>query len=162
MALFANLRDGRRNKKTVNGKLSPRFAKKVIRKTAKGNRIESYGNAKRAEKIWRRAYNAIPEPKNQFEQSVWLEIFLGDIFFSSQLYAEALPFFQSAYSNISGKGKSNPYVHLRLGACLLETGQHDEAIDHLWRAYQMEDRQFFRGTDLKYLDFLKGNLNLSM
>lgn len=161
MALLASLRNGRGRKKTVNGKLSPDFARKVIRKTAKGNRVESYGDAKRAEKIWRRAYDAIPEPKNQFEQSVWLEIFLGDVFFSSQAYAEALPFFQSAYSNISGKGKSNPYLQLRLGACLLETGQHKEALNHLWYAYEMEDGQFFRGTDTKYFDFLKSNVGLS-
>lgn len=162
MALFAKLRNGRRKNKTVNGKLSPNFARKVIRKTAKGNRVESYGDSKRAEKIWRRAYDAIPEPKNQFEQSVWLEIFLGDVFFSSNAYEEALPYYQSAYSNASGKGKSNSYLQMRLGACLLETGRHDEAIDHLWHAYQMEDWQFFSGTDAKYLDYLKNNINLSL
>lgn len=161
MALFAGLRNGRRKKKTVNGRLSPDFARKVIKKTAKGNRIESFGDARRAEKIWRRAYDAIPEPKNQFEQSVWLEIFLGDVFFNSQAYAEALPYFQSAYSNITGKGKTNSYLQLRLGACLMETGQHKKALNHLWCAYQMEDGYFFRGTDAKYFDFLKNNLSLS-
>ena len=141
--------------------LSPDLARKVIKKQQKEIGLRAMVMQNVLKKIWRRAYDAIPEPKNQFEQSVWLEIFLGDVFFSSNAYEEALPYYRSAYSNVSGKGKSNSYLQMRLGACLLETGRHDEAIDHLWHAYKMEDPQFFSGTDAKYLDYLKNNLNLS-
>jgi hypothetical protein len=52
-------------------------------------------------------------------------------------------------------GLGNPFLHLRFGQILFESGDHDLAADELIRAYMGAGDEIFENEDPKYLNFLK-------
>ncbi len=53
---------------------------------------------------------------------------------------------------------ANPFLRLRLGQCLLELGELNEAANWLAGAFLLEGNKIFDDDDPKYLDFIKSKL----
>ena len=99
----------------------------------------------------------MPEPKTDWEAATWL---LGTIGNANFLAGD----FEAGRDNLSTAmhcpgAIGNPFLHLRLGQCQLELGNHDRAADELARAYMAEGHRIFIGQDAKYLTFLKTRLD---
>jgi hypothetical protein len=54
---------------------------------------------------------------------------------------------------------ANPFLRLRLGQCLFELGELDEAANCLAGAFLQEGTKVFAADDPKYLVFIKSKLS---
>lgn len=108
--------------------------------------------AQALDKYWA-AFDLIPEPKTNREATTWVLVAIGDANFLNND-------FQAGVDNLSNAmhcpgAIGNPFIHLRLGQCQLETGNTARAADELTRAYAVAGEDIFSNEDPKYLAFLK-------
>lgn len=104
------------------------------------------------------ALNLLPEPRGDWEASTWLYASVGDAHFFKTDYAAAAEAFYQAFQ--SPNGMINPFVLLRLGQSLLETGDEPNATEYLLRAYMVEGRDIFDEENPKYFQFLESKVEL--
>jgi tetratricopeptide (TPR) repeat protein len=100
----------------------------------------------------------LPEPKQEWEASTWLHASIGDMLFLKGDYAAAANSFFDALNGPDAQALG--FVQLRLGECLYEGKQEEQALEHLLRAYMLEGTDIFAEEDSKYLDFLKARVEL--
>lgn len=98
------------------------------------------------------AWELVPEPKKDWEASTWILTAIGDCYFHLRDYKSARSVLEYAMRCPGGLG--NPFIHLRLGQVLLDTGETDAAADELMRAYMGAGKEIFAEDDPKYLEFL--------
>ena len=125
-----------------------------------GNEAEGEGDLDAALTAWEEALALIPEPRNAYVESVWLQASIGDVYFQRGDYPDAMEFFEDAMGNLSGEGVSNPFVLLRLGQCCLETRDEKRAAELLLRAYMLEGDAIFEEEDERYYDFLRAHADI--
>jgi hypothetical protein len=108
------------------------------------------GNIQEAGDRFVEAWEAIPEPKEQFHQTQILGIRLITFFRQTHQSANALkwtlilqPFYPPG--NIS--------VEVWLGQAYFDVGDLDQAYVHFDRVYAQMKTRMFKGEDPKYLDF---------
>ncbi|AIZ40976.1 tetratricopeptide repeat protein [Cellulophaga baltica] len=123
-----------------------------------GDAFAETGNYSDALTAYWNAYDLVPEPKTEWEATTWILVAIGDANF---LGAD----FQAGLENLSNamhcpNGIGNPFIHLRLGQCQLETGNLERAADELTRAYALEGEALFADDDPKYFEFLKTKITV--
>lgn len=102
---------------------------------------------------FRQAYELLSEPKEKWEASGWLLVSIGDCLFHLGRYQEAGNYFNKV---LKAEGElDNPFIWLRRGQCLYETGHQQEALDALVSAYMLGGREIYSEDDPKYFNFLK-------
>ena len=106
-----------------------------------------------AKKKYLEAFDLIPEPKEDWEASTWVTVALGDVYYFTEQYEDALNYYFHAMRCPDGLG--NPYVLLRLGECFFELGNLEQAQSHLLQAYMMEGDEIFEDEDPKYFNHIK-------
>jgi tetratricopeptide (TPR) repeat protein len=99
------------------------------------------------------AWDLLPEPKFEWEAATWVLAAIGDANFLGADFIAGRDNFGSAMRCPGAVG--NPFLHLRLGQCHLELGEHDRAADELLRAYMGAGSDIFKDQDAKYLRFLQ-------
>jgi tetratricopeptide (TPR) repeat protein len=104
------------------------------------------------------AVSLIPAPKHSHDISLSAFTALGEAYFFSGYYQDALAAFSEALK--SPGGVENPLLHLRRGQAYFENGDPDRAADSLTRAYALDGRDVFDGEDDKYLSFLATKIEL--
>lgn len=114
-----------------------------------------YKNA--LEKYWK-AYDLIPNPKTDWEATLWLLAAIGDANFLSMDFKAGIDNLVSAMHCPNGIG--NPFLHLRLGQCQYEIGNLEKAADELTRAYGIAGKEIFESEDRKYFEFLKTKIKI--
>lgn len=145
-----------------NAGISYELQEELNRAAEEGNRLSDEGRPKEAVRTWLNAYEKIPDPKNIYPQSWWFEASIGDLLFLVGAYAEAYPFFHKAMNNISGEGRTNPFVLLRYGQCLYELqGLERDILNSFISAYMLEGEEIFSEEDPKYFQFLASKIDLS-
>ena len=125
-----------------------------------GNIYFDNENYNKAITIWEKSLSLIPNPKNSYSESFWLETSIGDAYFLLGEYTKALEHFENAKGNIEENAYENPFVMLRLGQTLLENSINEEAKEYLLRAYMLEEEEIFKNENKKYFNFLKQNVKL--
>lgn len=103
-------------------------------------------------KYWA-AFDLIPEPKTSREATTWVLVAIGDANFLNGDYQAGVDNLSNAMHCPGAIG--NPFIHLRLGQCRLETGNTARAADELTRAYAVAGEDIFSHEDPKYFEFLK-------
>ncbi len=126
----------------------------------KGNSYIEDENYNKAITAWEEALSLIPNPKNAYSESLWLETSIGDAYFLLGKYTKSLEYFQNAKGNIQENAYENPFVMLRLGQTLLEKSRSGDAKEYLLRAYILEGDEIFELENEKYFNFLKQNVEL--
>jgi tetratricopeptide (TPR) repeat protein len=107
---------------------------------------------------YKKAWELVPEPKNDWEAATWLMAAIGDAAYLGGFKKTARDSFQYAMTCPSALG--NAFLHLRLGQILLDAEEPDEAAEELMRAYMADGDRVFQGEDSKYLDFLRTRANV--
>lgn len=107
---------------------------------------------------YQRAAGMIPEPKHQFDIALPVFTAIGEAYYYSGQYAQALEAFKLAMK--APGGVENPLTHLRLGQAYYELGDFDKSADELTRAYMLGGSKIFDGEDEKYLSFLSQRIVL--
>lgn len=138
--------------------LSQEIVDKIDELAEIGNDLFDDEKYQEAIAIWQKALSLIPNPQHIYGQSLWLEVSIGDAYFSLKNYAASLSFFQKAIANIEENGYHNPFILLRLGQSFLENNDTEQAKEFLLRAYMLEGENIFEGEDEKYFQFLQTNV----
>jgi len=105
--------------------------------------LEKYGDA----------WDLLPSPKEQWPAATWILMSAGDAHFRMREYQTAAELLFDALDCPDGEG--NPFLLLRLGQCMLESGQLDEAANALEEAFRLGGESLFEDEDPKYLGFVK-------
>jgi tetratricopeptide (TPR) repeat protein len=114
----------------------------------------------KAIKVWEQAFRLVPEPKNNFSQSLWLHSSIGDAYFLLHDFKQSVMHFFAAKSNIKENGYANPFIMLRLGQSYLEINDTANAKEYLLRAYAIGGKELFESEEDKYLNFLSTQVKL--
>jgi tetratricopeptide (TPR) repeat protein len=128
---------------------------KIAEVCAAGDALAGSGKYAEAIARYRTAWMLLPEPREQWTAASWIQVAIADAHFLAGEFAQAIAPLNAAL--LAGE-IGNPFVHLRRGECLLETGRRDEAIQELTRAYMGAGREIFQNEDPKYLNVLRGVL----
>ena len=107
---------------------------------------------------YNRAWELVPEPKNNWNAATWILAAIADACFLGGYRTSALEAVEYAMTSPGGVG--NPFLHLRYGQLLLDVGEKDRAADELMRAYMGGGTEVFEAEDSRYLDFLRTRANL--
>lgn len=142
------------------GELSETVLDKIDEICEEGSELFDEDEYKKAIKTWEKAFDLIPEPKNNYSQSLWLHSSIGDAFFLLGDFKKAAAHFFEAKSNIAESGYTNPFVMLRLGESCFEINDIENAKEFLVRAYMLEGKDLFESEDEKYFNFLRESVKL--
>lgn len=107
---------------------------------------------KAALKKFKKAFDLLPTPKDQYTIGTYLLSAIGDLFFIIQK-------FDWAISNLTAalefpEGKNNGFIHLRLGQAYYQKGDTDKAKIHLRKALDLEGEEIFEDESIIYLEFI--------
>jgi len=130
----------------------------IVRLCEAGNSHCDNDDFEAALEAFRSAAALLPEPKTDWEAATWVYTAIGDALFFLDDYTQALEALQIAV--VSPDGLGNPFIHLRLGQCHYELGNHTQAADDLTRAYMSEGAEIFQSDDPKYFEFLTTQIRL--
>lgn len=103
--------------------------------------------------VWQQALRLLPPPQAQWDAALWLHASIGDAFRAKGEIAAALDSFQNAAR--CADGAVNPFVLFSIGACNVDSGHEDVAVDPFLRAYMLEGEGIFEGQDLEYIKVLQ-------
>lgn len=117
-----------------------------------GDALASAGRYEDAIAEYNRAWEFVPEPKNQWNASTWILAAIADAAFLAGYRTSAREALE--YAMICPDAVGNPFLHLRLGQVLFDAGEHDRAADELMRAYMGAGVDLFAAEDVRYLTFL--------
>ena len=135
--------------------LVPEIYQKIEALSDKGNTFLDNGESKEAIDTWNEALALIPDPKTDWEASMWLHASIGDAYFHEGNFSAVKESFFNAL-NCPG-AHENPFIHYRLGQALLKLGETDKGIDQLLQAYMLDGDDIFLSEDggEDYLNLLR-------
>lgn len=119
----------------------------------RGEELADAGKIRPALSTFWKAYDLIPEPKNQYPAGTWLLVTIGDLNFQVQNYESGVKNLTLAKDFPEGEG--NPFLHFRLGQCQLELGNKDAALEEFLKAFEVEGEVIFEDEEPKYWNFFK-------
>jgi tetratricopeptide (TPR) repeat protein len=133
--------------------LSEKLHEEIKEYCAHGDVLAEAGQFKEALGAYNSAWKLIPEPKNQWEAATWVLAAIADAAFLGGFLQSAKQAIE--YGMTCPGAIGNPFMHLRFGQILLDSGEHDRSADELMRAYMGAGPEIFERDDPKYLAFLK-------
>jgi tetratricopeptide (TPR) repeat protein len=116
---------------------------------ASGYTLYDSGDYRQALHPFHQAWLLLPKPPMDFIESGMILTAMGDCHFRNKTYEQGKEKLEFALQ-CSGM-IDNPFIHLRLGQCLLELGIKGAACTHLSVAYQRVGRKIFEKEAPKYL-----------
>lgn len=136
--------------------LSDELHQKITMLCESGDAHAEQGRYSKALSDYWAAWDLLPEPRNDWQAATWILAAIGDANFLSGDFVAGRDNLSSAMHCPDAIG--HPFLHLRLGQCQLELGDHRRAADELARALILEGPQFFDDEDPKYLDWIRPQL----
>lgn len=138
---------------TKPNELSTLVHEKISALCAAGDALAGDQKYEDAVASYNAAWELIPEPKTTWNASTWVLAAIGDACFLGGYRTSAREALEYAMHCPDGIG--NPFLHLRLGQVLYDSGELDRAADELGRAYMSAGRDIFADQNRSYLDFLE-------
>lgn len=136
--------------------LSEELNNKIEQLVAEGNVLVDEDDYVSALDKFEDALDLIPEPKNSWEEALWIYASIGDMQVFTEDYESAAENFFNALN--CPDAQQNSFLHLRLGQALFELDDKEKALDHLLKAYEIDGEEIFDDEDHKYYEYLKANL----
>ncbi len=130
-------------------RLDPAIDKRIRQLCAEGYRCFDEGEQEQALRRFYQAWTLIPKPQTQYEISGWVLTAIGDAYFAKCNFSAGIEALRSAL--FCPKTAGNPFVHLRLGQCYLESHNGEEADRHLARALYSGGSELFDREAEHYL-----------
>jgi len=136
--------------------LSEELNKKIEQLVAEGNVLVDEDDYVSALDKFEDALDLIPNPKNSWEEALWIYASIGDMQVFTEDYESAAENFFNALN--CPDAQENSFLHLRLGQALFELDDKEKALDHLLKAYDIDGEEIFDDEDHKYFEYLKANM----
>ncbi|MGE0490962.1 MAG: DUF2314 domain-containing protein [Vulcanimicrobiota bacterium] len=95
------------------------------------------------------AYELIPPPLDGREETTWVLTAIGDVAFRSGEYDKAIEVLESALG--CPGGSADPFLRLRLGQSLYDSGVRQRGREELAEAYRQGGAELFEDEDERYL-----------
>lgn len=127
---------------------------------ARGDDLANLNRYKEAIAEYNKAWELVPAPKNVWEASTWILVAIADACFLGGYRTSAREALECAIGCPGGLG--NPFVHMRLGQVLYDSGEYEGASEELMRAYMGAGTEVFEAEDPKYLNFLSTRASLEL
>lgn len=119
----------------------------------RGEELADNGKIRPALSTFWKAFNLLPEPKEQYPAGTWLLVSIGDLNFMVQNYEGGVKNLTEAKKFPEGEG--NPFLHFRLGQCQFELGNKEEALKEFLIAFEADGEAVFEDEEPKYWNFFK-------
>lgn len=132
--------------------------RKVTRLSERGNKYMEAEEWDKAIAVFDEALELLPEPKSQWEATLWLNASIGDACFMKDDFVRAKEALFDALN--CPDGTANSFVLIRLGEVLYELEDMEGAKEYLLRAYMLEGKEIFEAEDPKYLSYLEEHFDL--
>jgi len=129
--------------------LDPALIHKIKTLCAEGYHLYDQGAFKDALRLFYKAWTLVPKPQTDNVEAGWVLTAIGDCYFRSEQWDQGRESLASALRCPDMMG--NPFIHLRLGQCLYESGKKEVAIEHLELAYMNGGSKLFQNEAPKYL-----------
>jgi tetratricopeptide (TPR) repeat protein len=100
--------------------LEPGTYEEIKRFSARGDELAAVKSYKEAIAEYNKAWELVPNPKNDWNASTWILAAIADAAFLAGYKVSALEALQYAMTCPGAVG--NPFLHLRLGQVLFDTG----------------------------------------
>jgi hypothetical protein len=134
--------------------LSRRLHQQIDALCAKGDDFANNDHFSQALAEYAKAWELLPEPKQECDAALWILAAIGDAHFRSGNWEGCRTALMEAAKSCDG-AIENPFMRLRLGQSLFEVGNLGEAANWMGMAFVMEGKKLFVNEDPKYLDFIK-------
>lgn len=131
----------------------------IQRFCADGDKLAANEEFEAAIAEYNRAWEIVPDPKNDWNASTWILAAIADAAFLAGYKTSAREALDYAMTCPDAIG--NPFLHLRRGQVLLDVGDEAEAADELIRAYMGGGLELFASEDARYLTFLRSRADLN-
>ena len=130
-------------------KISDKLTEKIKSLCSKGYVLYDKEQYREALRLFYQAWTLLPKPQTDHEQAGWVLTAIGDCYFKTEQWEQGKQSLTSALHcpNL----KDNPFIHLRLGQCLLELEGKENAQIYLRQAYNKGGRDLFQDEAPKYL-----------
>lgn len=113
-----------------------------------GYQLYDSGDIKSALRQFYSAWTLLPKPQAQWEEAGWILTALGDAYFAKGDFESGREALSSALH--CPKAPGNPFIHLRLGQCLFELGEFNDAQTHFQRVREGGGAELFAKEPRKY------------
>ena len=138
---------------TANEPLSSEVSDKLKHLCNQGYLFFDKGDTKAALRLFYQAWTILPKPQNQWLEAAWVLTALGDVYFAKGDYEYGREALLSALH--CSKAMGDPVIHLRLGQCLLELGQHSAAQLQFKQVLKNGGEALFKKENNKYFELLE-------
>lgn len=115
---------------------------------ARGYQLYDAGDYQGALRLFYQGWLALPKPQTDWAEAGWVLTAIGDSYFRLGRYRQGCEALHSALC--CPEIHRAPFVYLRLGQCLWELDETDEARRALHTAYRWAQEDIFKGEDGKY------------
>ncbi|MFJ7973568.1 tol-pal system YbgF family protein [Psychrobacillus sp. NPDC096389] len=129
---------------------------RIVSLCSQGDDLVNSFEFENAIKMYLKALDLVPEPKQNWEASTWIYTALGDTSYMNKDYDASKHFLFNAIN--CPDGIENPFIMLRLGETLYELGDVNKAKEYLLRAYILEGYSIFENEDDKYFDVIRSEI----
>lgn len=127
------------------------LTRQIRRFCSDGYRLYDNSDYRLALRSFYQAWLSIPKPQSDYEEAGWVLTAIGDTYFKLKHHEQAIESLISAM-HCPGGDKS-PFVYLRLGQCLWDTGRESEARKYLFKAYRLSNGgTLFEREDKRYIE----------
>jgi len=106
-----------------------------------GNEFADQGRLGEAVSQWANALSLLPDPKADWEAYTWLSASIGDARYQLGQFEQARHDFYDALNGPDGL--ENPFIHYRLGQCLIKLGDREAGLNSLFKAYMLDGENIF-------------------
>ncbi|HDS1710413.1 hypothetical protein [Pseudomonas putida] len=133
----------------VNLQLSQR----IVVAMESGNELQEKGTYQAALEKYKESWSMLPDPKEQWDLSHWIEKCNSEVYLKQQDYESAKIW---ALKAVELKPPRETSSFIILGACFLGLGEERYAFNEMKKAFDMGGERAFKGFDKKYLAFFAG------
>ena len=130
-------------------KLTASIREEIKALCAEGYALYDIADYPHALRKFYQAWMLLPKPQTDFKEGGWILTAIGDSYFCSEQYEQGKEALTSALH--CEDMIDNPFIHLRLGQCLLELGIVGTARTHLSIAHERGGSKLFEKEAPKYL-----------
>lgn len=128
--------------------LPPNLADSIKTLCSKGYTAYDAADYAKALRLFYQAWLQIPKPQSEWTEAGWVLTAIGDAYFRSDQYQQAIEALRSALH--CPEIDCNPFVHLRLGQALLDDNQPEPARTHLLIAFRLGGDKLFANETERY------------
>lgn len=122
-----------------------RIADEIDALSESGNVLSDADDFEGAIVKWKTALQLLPEPRADWDAYAWLMASIGDAQYQLSRWEDARESFYDALNAEDGRG--NPFIHYRLGQCLIKTGDEQNGLESLLKAYMLDGEDIFNAGD---------------